>query len=639
MNSNDASFLSARSSVLTRLDSNTSAEAAAATSTTVLEAPAYSRDALNRDLMDGFRKRQRAARERQVDHLVFAKGLGERAVASLKDGLYNPRKALPPLKPEEKKMFERMDFKDWRTGRQVDREYDGEAEPQEQGNKNAASQDTTISLTKKGSSSLSIGENAAPADAAGLRSASLVSGSYSTASEELQESCDGAVNTFLKQLQYTTRATVSLRDVRAEVEENIRMVAAALSQQCRPLSFATLLDAVSRALEAMERGDLTENLTVPDCRDAEAGEGDVEKTGDEGEAAAKEASEPAHSTPAEEAVGNSSGASTAAELKTVVLHGAVEVEAYTRQLLLPKAYQAIAIAHSAEWMLQYTMAFLRATEATDAEEADMRLVLLSRCVRMLGDTESFSSVLLSLEAKSEEYAGFTALKDAAETHLGALLDEVEGSLDAVLSLTFPARRSRLLLVERGMQKKLQRALLFLNEIDYSWTPTVHFHWVWKTQFLSSTFRRIHGSIAHKYMQCNMGFIDDAFRDQVADTRITGQYMGASPNQPKVSRAEQVEYERVTEGLTLQQIGMSVKGVASLIVGEQVCMGARYILRQSTKDFDAAWGFHMDEVSTAPTEEDLQKKVAKLAAKAKRQFAGRPVRNRTRPSTTFLTQNE
>lgn len=589
------------------------ADPQAASASTASDMPSYSRDALNKDLSEGFRQQQRAARERQVEHLALAKGLGELAVSSLKDGLYNPRKALPPLRPEEKKMFERMDFKDWRTARQVGRD-DGQRKE---------------STGVVGAAALGATYSGPPAEQLAASLPSLVS----SCCEDLKESCPGAVTTFLQHLRSTSRATRNLYDARAEVEDNIRMVEEALSHQCAPLSFATLLDAVARALEAMERGVLTDDLTLPDCHEEEEGEEHAELHADDNTAsAATRGIESGDAAP-------TAASSASVTIKTVLLHGAVEVEAYTREFLLPKAYKAIAIAHSAEWMLQYTMAFLRTTEAADTEEAYLRLTLLGRCVRLLGDTENFSSVLLSLEAKSEEYAGFTALRETADAHLQELLDGVEDTLDAILAQPFPTRRSRLLLVERGVQKKLQRALLFLNEIDYSWTPTVHFHWAWKMQFLSSTFHRIHAAITRKYMQCSMGFVDDVLYDQVADTRITGRYMGASPVQPKVSRARQVEYEKVTEGLTLQQIGMAVKGMASLVVGEQVCMGARYIVRQSTADFDAAWGFHMDETSTVPTEDDMQKKVARLAAKAKRQYTDQTLSDVQPSSSTFLTQAE
>jgi hypothetical protein len=628
---------------LTRPISTTSeATSGLATSSTLSSATTtYSRDALNRDLMEGFRQQQKAARDRQVERLALAKGLGEPAVASLKEGLYNPRKVLPPLRPEEKKLFERMDLKDWRTSRQVSCGQDTE---EKKAPPSATPRTSTQQYRGKEGGTAACGDaKDAAAPAVVVRSPSAASTS-STSSDDLKENCPGAVKTFLKQLRATNRATITLYDGQAEVEENINMVEAALSHQCSPLSFATLLDALSHALEAMERGYLTEDLCVPVCQDiASEREGEVRAFLQSAVAAAPSATAlDAASPPSSSSPSPSAGPSPDAGppgATTVVLHGAMEVEAYTRQFLLPKAYKAIAIAHAAEWMLQYTMAYLRTVEAVDMEEAQVRLVLLGRCVRLLGEMEGFSSVLLSLEAKSQEYAGFLALKETAETHLSTLLGEVESSLDAILGSPFPSRRSRLLLVEREMQKKLQRALLLLNEIDYSWTPTAHFHWAWKAQFLSMTFQRIHGAIAHKYMRCSMGFIDDALYDQVSDTRITGRYMGASPIQPKVARARQVEYEKVTEGLTLQQISMSVKGVASLVVGEQVCMGARYIVRQCTPEFDAAWGFHMDEVSVAPTEVDLQKKVAKVAAKARRQFSALPTKAKAQPSTTFLTQGE
>ncbi|KPI83127.1 hypothetical protein ABL78_7848 [Leptomonas seymouri] len=616
---------------LARPGSNTSAEAAAAALSQSYTMSTYSREALDKNLLEDFRRQQKAVRDRQVEHLTLAKGLGALAVNSLKEGVYNPRKALPPLKPEEKRMFERMDFKDWRTARQLDL---AKEEQEDQGREPAAS---SAAMSADEGSGLEDSEEETMKEAAGRAAMLSPSLSSSAFSDELNGNCPGAVKTFLKHLRSSNRATISVRECRAEVEENISMVEEALSRQCSPLSFATLRDAVSRALEVIERGYLDEDLCVPDCRETDDREGE-----EVGEAAHDQSGSHHVATPSAPTASSLAGSSprtATPKVNMIVLHGAVEVEAYTREFLLPKAYKAIAIAHSAEWMLQYTMAFLRTAEAADKDEAEMRLVQLGCCVRLLGDTESFSSVLLSLEAKSEEYAGFTALRNTAEAHLGSLLEKVESSLDAVLSLPFPARRSRLLLIERGMQKNLQRALLFLNEIDYSWTPTAHFHWSWKMQFLSSTFQRIHGSIARKYMRCSMGFIDDALFDQVADTRITGRYMGASPIQPKVMRARQVEYEKVTEALTLQQIGMSVKRVASLVVGEQVCMGARYIVRQSTKEYDAAWGFHMDEISNAPTEEDLQKKVASLGEKAKLRFAGNPKRGKTQPTTTFLTQEE
>ncbi|KPA82401.1 hypothetical protein ABB37_03477 [Leptomonas pyrrhocoris] len=633
MNHRDASRLPAKPP-MTRRGSNTYGTTTATASNLPSAATTYSRDALDRDLVEGFRGQQKAARDRQVEHLTLAKGLGELAVASLKEGTYHPRKALPPLKPEEKKMFERMDLKDWRTARQAG--FGGKEK--EDKDRTSALNAATISAevdTHEGAAEVEAEDEEDDAARAAVMTSSLAS---SASSEELRENCPGDLGTFLKHLRSTHRATNSFSDGRVEVEENINIVEEALSHQCSPLDFATLLDAISRALEVMERGHLDEDLCVPDCHEVEEEEG---KRAEEG--AQDHVKDHVSPSPAAAAKAGSTTApspsTVASKVENIVLHGALEVEAYTRECLLPKAYKAIAIAHSAEWMLQYTMAFMRTAEAVDATEAEKRLVLLGRCVRLLGDTENFSSVLLSLEAKSEEYAGFVALKEIAETHLWSMLDEAESSLDAILGLPFPARRSRLLLIEWGMQKKLQRALLLLNEIDYSWTPTAYFHWAWKVQFISSTFQRIHGGIAHKYMRCSMGFIDDSLYDQVTDTRITGRYMGASPIQPKVARARQVEYEKVTEGLTLQQIGMTVKGVASLVVGEQVCMGARYMVRQSTKDFDAAWGFHMDEVSNAPTEEDLQKKVAKLAAKAKLQYTGRAARERTQPSTTFLTQEQ
>ncbi|KAK7196274.1 hypothetical protein NESM_000563200 [Novymonas esmeraldas] len=580
--------------------------------------PAYTRDALEKELRDGFRKQQqRVNKDRQVEQLALAKGLGGPAVASLKDGFYSPRKVLPPLKPEEKKLFERMDFKNWRRG--TDRKLEDAAEVR---------QPALDACTPESASSTPTTTTAVVVGAGGGRSGDALNTSVSSTTSSLaalKGNCAEDVRDFLHQLRSTTRATASVHDARAEVEDNIQIVEAALSQQCAPLSFSELLDTTSRVLSAMERGELAEDVVVPCGADvpqppAEDGPDVLPAAASAGGLAPEAAPDPPPTIDT-----------------TRVLHGAVEVEAYTRAHLLPRAYRAVAIAHTAEWMLQYTMAYLRTTAAANQDEALTRLQLLARCVRLLGDMENFSSVLLTLEAKCEEYAGFVALREMAENHIGTLLSEVESSLDAVLGVPFPSRRARLLLIERGIQKKLQRALLFLNEIDYSWTPHVHFHWSWKLELLSTSFRRIHGPIAEKYMRCSMGFVDDSLYEQVADTRITGRYMGATPVQPKVSRAQQVEYERVTEGLTLQQLGMSVKGLASLVVGEQVCMSARYILRQSTKEFNAVWGFRMDEVSAAPTEAQLSETVAKMAARAKQKYMARAGAEKMQPSLTFLTE--
>ncbi|TPP46802.1 hypothetical protein CGC20_21010 [Leishmania donovani] len=544
--------------------------------------PAYSRDALERELREGFRKQQQQVNKiRQVEHMALAKGLGESAATSLKDGFYIPHKVLPPLKPEEKRLFERIDIRKW--CRHAERKLE----------------DSVVAPPP------TLGE-----DSAEHRPMQV---------QEHQKSTEaGAEDALSTSLSSTASSLAALEGNSSEdVDDNIQAVEEALLRQSSPLSFEDLLDTAARLLAAMERGELTEDVLVP--RGA-----DVSTEKDEGN--------PGSPADSADAPSSASGSTTR------VLHGAVEVETYTRRHLLPRAYQVVAIAHTAEWILQYTMAYLRTTVTVNQDEAFTRLALLARCVRLLGNIENFSSILLSLETKCEEYAGFAALKDTAEKHLGTLLDDVEASLDSILSAPFPSRRSRLLLLEGGIQKKLQRALLFLNEIDYSWTPHVHFHWAWKVQLLSTSFHRIHGRISRKHMQCSMGFVDSSLYERVADTRITGRYMGASPVQPKVLRAQQVEYEKITEGLTFQQIGMSIKGVASLLVGEQLCMGARYILCQSTKQFDQVWGFHMDEISTAPTQEELSATAAKIATHAKEQLTARPtIERKEHSSSTFLTQ--
>ncbi|EPY40398.1 hypothetical protein AGDE_03530 [Angomonas deanei] len=315
------------------------------------------------------------------------------------------------------------------------------------------------------------------------------------------------------------------------------------------------------------------------------------------------------------------------------LVGSENVLVFLREKMLPLVYDALPAVHATHWVAQYTINFLRSLATQTEREAQLRVELLARCVKLLGRTESFSAILLSIQSKSEEYDAFTLLRDSAQEHLSFLLDTIDEGLRAVLSCRFPHRRQRLALIERGIKAKLQRSLLFMNELDYNWAPNVKFHAEWKEAFLSRIFHRIHEDIAARFVYCTMGFIDQALYEKVKNFN-TGKTQGT-----EVIRARLVEHEKTVEKLTFQQIGMTIKGSASIVVGLQLCLGARFILNQCTAAFDEVWGFPMHEDAEGPSDETVSKAVNVISKQAK-QKANPTQTNSTRvKSTFFLTQEE
>ncbi|EPY19630.1 hypothetical protein STCU_09358 [Strigomonas culicis] len=319
-----------------------------------------------------------------------------------------------------------------------------------------------------------------------------------------------------------------------------------------------------------------------------------------------------------------------------LLEGAEEVLAFVRNNVFPVAYQVLTVTHAAQWVIHYTVAFLRTMIAQNEKEARVRVDLLARCVRLLGGTESFSALLLSLESKTEEYDSFWILRETAELHLTSLLDDIERGLTAVLACRFPLRRARLFMMERGVRVKLQRALLFINEMDYNWSPNVAFHAEWKQIFLSGIFKRIHTVVEPLFAFCSLGFIDSCLYDSVTDGRLFSQ-RAPSGKSPTFPRARSLAYDCTIERLSFLQIGMGVKGVASLVVGLQLCMGARYVLKQCSPAYDEQWGFHMDEDVEGTTADDAIKAVDYLTKSVKQKALPHTSSARAPRSTVFLTQ--
>lgn len=551
-------------------------------------APCSSKQELEKQLKEQFRQKQRSTRIKQVQNASLGRGLGSPATETLEDGYYNPQKVLVPLDEKERRLWNVIELNklpkatldggnaaldDLPSAETLLRaKKDANEAPllltDERGELESGSRlgsiggdSTAYRLSQSSASQTRGNEPAAVAAAAAAKEQEQEQEEPNTDEEE-------GVATDMSKYRQTHRPVSTFLEARMEVEENINTSEKGLDALCAPFTFAEVLSTLSVALEVVEKGDVEEDTTLAMCVREEPSYDAVERRAQR----ERERANPR------------------------VLHGAVQVMEFIRSEVFHIADELIASAHTAQWVLRYTITFLHTIATQSEEEAGIRVGLLARCVRILGGIEMFSSLYLSLVSRSEEYEAFEALQQSAEEHITGLLDDVERTLSAVLAMPFPTRRNKLQSVENGIRKKLQRALLFLNEIDYSWTPNVRFHVLWKQRFLSGAFERIHGHIAPRFAYCTLGFIDQSLYDKVVDSRITGRFTGINPQQaPKVLVTRQVEYERVTENLTFQQIGMLVKEYASLVVGHQLCMGARYALRKATPNFNDDWGFFMDEI--------------------------------------------
>ncbi|KEG12287.1 hypothetical protein DQ04_01831050 [Trypanosoma grayi] len=376
---------------------------------------------------------------------------------------------------------------------------------------------------------------------------------------------DTSPSSVMKQFTKVEVEVQSLKEVHQQLDDNMRIAEDSIAQGCKPHTFDAVLESLSIVLTILEEGDARTQVRLP-----------------------------------------------MQEESAVPLQGAEAVMRYAQQYITPLALTLVNTLYATEWMLQYTMTFINSLVAKDEEEAQLRMELLARCVRWLGKIDQFVAFAFAFELKWQAYETFSTLRDSAERFIGGLIRSVEKDMANVLLVSFPKRRKQLLLLEAGIRERLQRIISFLHQIETEWMPDMKVQMDWKDEFLSQIMEKIHTVIAPAFLSASLGFIDDSlyklvagksrlgFRSANSSIRSGGSRRSLPPRAlPNVSVATQVEDGRVEEKLSFQQIGMTVKRSASLVVGLQLCMGARYVLQQCGVEHDERWGFSLGESPDAP----------------------------------------
>lgn len=631
---------------------------------------------LAEQLQEEFRKTQLARKVQRVQDLVLGKGLGDAAEGTLKESYYVPTKVFKPISEEDKKVWGSFNFlkKDSKEkkkegkrssvvsfeepnnvsfkvgqglstapsilpvsgrrgsallsdGTESNNELQGERiRPSTptltcmQGGSPFSSLDTEFRLHNKPenveylraqsqsshpasksafSTESGIDESkekplaAIPSTSAvhatsALFSSVLKSGIEDEDDDELFD--DGREADIMDKFCCTYKPIQAIADTRMEVSENIRVAEKELSSICSPFSLEELLETLSIALNVIERGYLHEKVSVPMLTKEKPSLDPRVRA----EQIKREKEDPLYLT------------------------GALEMLEFVKEHVLPMAYEAVSVSHSVQWMLLYTVTFLQSLAAQTMKEAEMRVDLLSQCVRLISSIENLAALSLSIVAKREEYDSFAELKLLAGDYMTSTVDDVEKTLRGVLHFPFPERRKELQLIESQIQEKIRCALLLLNEIDTTWVPVVYYQMIWKHDFMSAVLKKIHCRIAVMYVSASMGFVDKSLYELDKDTREIDNFSRGIAFMAKVPRATLVEYERVTKKTPFEVIAISLKGIGSRQVGLQLCMGSRYILKQCGEEFDSAWGFSMSEYSKENLEEERKKMVMNLFQKVRRE---------------------
>lgn len=400
---------------------------------------------------------------------------------------------------------------------------------------------------------------------------------------------DSQQGNIMEKFRCTYKPINAILETRMEIIENIRVAEKELERICAPFTLEEVLETLSKALKALERGYLSEKVTLPMLM--------REKPSTEPREREKQL-ERERKNP-------------------IYLVGAQAVLDFVRAHVLPVSYEVATVSHSLQWMLQYTMTFLQSLSAQNVEEAQIRVQLLSQCVRIIASTENVTALSLSLVSKGEEYDSFEELKISAEEYFENTVGNVEKLLESILRFPFPSRREELQKVDQTIQTKLRHALVFLNEIDTTWVPVVYYQMKWKRNFLSSVLKKVHCHITVMYMEATMGFVDKCLYELMKDNRCYQGITNGVSLTVKVPRASLVEYERVTNKMKLEIISVTLKGIGSRQVGLQLCMGARYILQECGAEFDEAWGFSMHQLSNESIVEGEKRLVENMYEKVRR----------------------
>lgn len=393
----------------------------------------------------------------------------------------------------------------------------------------------------------------------------------------------------MEKFRCTYKPITAISETRMEINENIRVAEKELERACAPSTLEEVIKTLSKALEAVERGYLSERVTLPMLVREKLSTDPRERS----QQLQRERKDPLY------------------------LEGAQAVVDFVRDHVLPVAYKVVGVAHSVQWLLQYTMAFLQSISAQNEEEAHTRVQLLSQCMRIIGCTENLTALALSLVSKGEEYDSFAELKSSAEDYIKNTVEDVEKTLESILGFSFPNRRQELQKVDQTIQTKIRHALVLLNEIDTTWVPVVYYQMKWKRDFLSSVLKRIHCRITGLYMEASMGFVDTCLYELMKDSRVTQKMMNGAMLTMRVPRASQVEYDRVSNKMKFEIIALTLKGIGSRQIGLQLCMGSRYVLQQCGADFDEAWGFSMHEPSKESIAQEEKRVIEDMYEKVRR----------------------
>lgn len=507
-------------------------------------------------LREEFREKQKLKREIRIQKLLLGKGFGSTAEESVETGYYMPTKVLEELNEADKAVWAAMDNI-----------------PEDKEPSLSSSYCSTISSSRSrislSSCSKGPGSRVCSTDPlAQVKGKSRHSEAKRDKKNRNNDSLsdDDQPIPVIEKFRCAYKPIHVLYDVRMEVAENIRTAENELEAACSPFTFDEVLETLDTALIAIERGSLKEKVSLPMLV----------------------RSPPSHDPKKREAQRKEE------KENPLYLVGSVEVLEFIRTFTFPVVYEIVPTVHSIQWVMEYTIVFLKSIAAQNEEEAQIRVNLLASCVRLIGQVEKIVSIMLSLESKAEEYDVFFDLKQCSEEYIFSIITNVTSSLDRILALEFPYRREQLLRIEPEMELSLQRALLFLNELDYSWVPTVQFQQKWKEELLSKVFRLIHVDICSSYIKASMGYLDSRLYEMVQDRRFSPSSTTERPVARKVPQALMVAHERVEAKESFPVIGAALKGSGSRLVGLQLCMGARYVLCQAVPEFDEAWGFPMDE---------------------------------------------
>lgn len=277
------------------------------------------------------------------------------------------------------------------------------------------------------------------------------------------------------------------------------------------------------------------------------------------------------------------------------LIGAKDLLLYVKNILFHKANLLGVPLYAAEWVCRYTIAFVNSREALDESDALAREEIVAECTQMLADFNQFIVTILTISSKVEMYDEFYKTKAWVTAEAEKLLVALEGKLDTILKQPFDVQRAILQQNKVPLQAQVFQCLNFLVTFDEQWSSTVTLHEMWKQQFLDECYDRLHGNVAQAWMTASLGYIDPILHTQMKD-ELTQNH---KEFRKRISMATKVERCVAQEEFSPTQVSDMVKGIPSAVLGVQLCMGARFLLEETTAEHDEKWGFSMCDSAKHP----------------------------------------